>query len=47
MLEIINALAKIESKTLDDIILVDEQKNEKRGAFNEKIFLEKVIESNK
>jgi predicted house-cleaning noncanonical NTP pyrophosphatase (MazG superfamily) len=47
MLEIINALAKIESKTLDNVILVAEQKNEKRGAFNEKIFLEKVIESNK
>ena len=47
MLEIISALAKIESKTLDDIILVAEQKNKKRGAFNEKIFLEKVIESNK
>ncbi len=46
MLEIISALAKIESKTLDDIILVAEQKNEKRGAFNEKIFLEKVIEAN-
>ena len=43
----INALAKIESKTLDNVILVAEQKNEKRGAFNEKIFLEKVIESNK
>lgn len=47
MLEIINALAKIESKTLDDIILVAEQKNKKHGAFSEKIFLEKVIESNK
>ena len=47
MLEIINALAKIESKTLDNVILAAEQKNEKRGAFNEKIFLEKVIESNK
>ena len=47
MLEIINALAKIESKTLDNVILVAEQKNEKRGGFNEKIVLEKVIESNK
>ena len=47
MLEIINALAKIESKTLDTVILVAEQKNEKRGAFNEKICVEKVIESNK
>ena len=28
MLEIINALAKIESKTLDNVILVAEQKNE-------------------
>ena len=46
MLEVISALAKIENKTLEDVILVAEQKNKKRGAFNEKIFLEKVIESN-
>lgn len=46
MLEVISALAKIENKTLEDVILFAEQKNKKRGAFNEKIFLEKVIESN-
>ena len=38
MLEIINALAKIESKTLDNVILVAEQKNEKRGALMKRYF---------
>lgn len=44
MLEIIRALAKLEGKTLQDIIDVADNKNIKRGAFKEKIFLEKVIE---
>ena len=44
MLEIIRALAKIENKALQDIIDVADNKNIKRGAFEEKIFLEKVIE---
>lgn len=43
MLEVMKALAKLENKTLEDIINTSEQKNKKRGAFNEKIFLEKVI----
>jgi len=43
MLEIINALAKLEDKTLDDVIRVAKDKVEKRGAFDKKIFLEKVI----
>lgn len=45
MLEIIRALAKLEKKTLDDIILVANNKNEKRGAFEERIYLERVIET--
>lgn len=44
MLEIIRALAKLENKNLNDVIAVADQKAEKRGAFEEKIFLEKVIE---
>ncbi len=44
MLEIIKALAKLENKTLDDVIECANIKAEKRGAFEKKIFLEKVIE---
>ena len=47
MLEVIKSLAKLENKDLDDIINVANQKNSKRGSFNEKIFLEKVITNNK
>lgn len=44
MLEIIRALAILEGKTLQDIIDIADNKNIKRGAFEEKNFLEKVIE---
>ena len=44
MLEIIKALAKHENKTLEDIIEIANKKVDKRGGFEEKIFLEKVIE---
>lgn len=47
MLEVIKALAKLENKTLDDIDEVAKQKSLKRGAFDKKIFLEKVIEMDK
>ena len=47
MLEIIKALAKLENKTLNDVIFVAEQKSKKRGAFDEKIYLEKVVIDNK
>lgn len=43
MLEIIRALAKLENKNLNDVINVANEKNKKRGAFQEKVFLEKVI----
>ncbi|MBQ9266766.1 MAG: nucleoside triphosphate pyrophosphohydrolase [Clostridia bacterium] len=46
MLEIIRALAKLEGKTLQDVIEIADKKNEKRGAFEKKIFLEKVLENN-
>ena len=44
MLEVMRALACLEKKSLNDIIEKADKKSEKRGAFNEKIFLEKVIE---
>lgn len=45
MLEVIRALANLENKNLNDIMDIANKKNKKRGAFDEKIFLEKVIES--
>lgn len=47
MLEIMRALAKLEGKTLQDVIEIADIKSEKRGAFEKKIFLEKVIEDKK
>lgn len=46
MLEVMKALAKMENKTLKEVVYIAEQKNKKRGSFNEKIFLEKVIVDN-
>lgn len=43
MLEIIKALAALENKELQDIIEIADKKNEKRGSFNNKIYLKKVI----
>lgn len=43
MLEVLKALAQLEGKTLDDVIEVAKVKVKKRGAFEKKIFLEKVI----
>ena len=47
MLEVICSLAKLENKSLDDVIEVARLKREKRGGFQNKIFLEKVIEKDK
>ncbi len=47
MLEIIKALAKLEKKSLDDIIDIANRKKEKKGAFEYKIFLEKVCTDEK
>ena len=44
MLEIIKALAKLENKTLQDVIEIADIKSKKRAAFEKKIVLEKVIE---
>lgn len=43
MLEVMRALATIDGYSLEDIINGAKEKVYKRGAFNEKIFLEKVI----
>lgn len=47
MLEIISSLAKLENASLEDVIEVMNKKREKRGGFENKIFLEKVIELGK
>lgn len=44
MLELIDALAALEGRSLDDVIEVKQQKRLKRGGFTKKIFLEKVEE---
>lgn len=43
MIEVIKALAKLENKTLEEVIEVSNNKANKRGAFDKKIFLEKVV----
>ena len=43
MLEIIKYLAKMENSTLNEVIQIAEAKSTKRGAFDKRIFLEKVI----
>lgn len=42
MLEIIDALAVLEGKTLEDVVEVKKQKSLKRGGFEKRIFLERV-----
>ena len=42
MLEVMEALASVENKTLDDVLSVKAKKQEKRGAFKNKIYLEGV-----
>lgn len=43
MLEVIDALARLEDKTLYDVIEIANKKRDKRGGFRDKIYLEKVI----
>ena len=45
MVEVIKSLALLSGKTLEDIIELANGKRNKRGGFEKKIFLEKVIES--
>ncbi len=44
MLEIISSLAALENSSLEEVIKVAQEKAQKRGAFKDKIYLEKVIE---
>ena len=44
MLEIITSLAKLEGKSLEEVIEVKNKKCDKRGGFEKRIFLEKVEE---
>ena len=44
VLEVIRALANLENKNLNEVIAIADRKSKKRGTFEEKIFLEKVIE---
>ena len=45
MIEVIKSLALLSGKTLEDITELANGKRNKRGGFEKKIFLEKVIES--
>ena len=47
MIEVIKSLAESQNKTLEDVIELANQKREKRGGFEKRIFLEKVIENKK
>ncbi|MBR5944798.1 MAG: nucleoside triphosphate pyrophosphohydrolase [Lachnospiraceae bacterium] len=44
MIEVIRSLAVMENRTLEDIIRLAEEKRAKRGGFDNRIYLEKVIE---
>ena len=44
MLEVISALATLEDSNLDEVVALASKKAKERGAFKDKIFLEKVIE---
>lgn len=39
MLEVMTSLAELEGKTLDDIIAIRNEKKEKRGSFQKKLYL--------
>ncbi len=43
VLEVIRYLAKINGKELNDIVTIADEKKEKRGGFDDKVFLEKTI----
>lgn len=47
MIEVIKYLAKLEGKKLEDVIKTADEKSTKRVAFNDKIFLEKVLDEDK
>ena len=44
IIEVVSALAKVEQKSLDDVLAVAEDKRQKRGSFEKRIFLETVVQ---
>ena len=46
MLEIMISLAKIEKANLEKIIEIAKKKKAKRGGFDKKLYLEKVVKNN-
>ena len=44
MLEVMKYLAMLEDSSIEEVMTLSLKKNEKRGSFEKKIFLEKVIE---
>ena len=45
MIEVIRSLARLENRSLEDIIDLADEKRAERGGFDNKIFLEKVLGS--
>lgn len=43
MLEIMKYLARLENSTIEEVSTIAQEKSRKRGAFEDKIFLEKVL----
>lgn len=43
MLEIMKYLARLENSTIEEVSTIAQEKSKKRGAFEDKIFLEKVL----
>lgn len=44
MVEVIKCLANLEGKTFDDVLQIAKEKEEKRGSFKNRIYLESVDE---
>ena len=44
MVEVIRSMAKLEGKSLEEIVAIADEKKLKRGGFEGRIYLEKVIE---
>lgn len=47
MLELIRAMAQLEKSSLEEIIKIANNKKDKRGSFSKRIYLEKIVESEK
>lgn len=43
MLEVMKYLARLENSTIEEVTTIAQEKSKKRGAFEDKIFLEKVL----